>query len=167
LFGGRLRDSRVQTYSNCQEGLRVLVEQLIPGVTKLGPPIAWQIVGTFHSTHAPGQREENPVMLIPFWQIPWPQASIGVRTQENPSTMVKSIAAAVHKVDPSVALADPKTLDEVVGQSMENQRFTLVLFTTFAVVALFLAALGIYGVMSFSVAQRSHEIATGKSGGSH
>jgi putative ABC transport system permease protein len=138
---------------------RVLVEQLIPGVTKLGPPIAWQIVGTFHNTHAPGQREENPVMLIPFWQIPWPQAGFGVRTQENPSTMVKSIAAAVHKVDPSVALAEPKTLDEVVDQSMENQRFTLVLFTTFAVVALFLAALGIYGVMSFSVAQRSHEIA--------
>ena len=138
---------------------RVLVEQLIPGVTKLGPPITWQIIGTYHNTHAPGQREENPVMLIPFWQIPWPQASFGVRTQENPSTMVKSIAAAVHKVDPSVALADPKTLDEVVDQSMENQRFTLVLFTTFAVVALFLAALGIYGVMSFSVAQRSHEIA--------
>jgi len=138
---------------------RVLVEQLIPGVTKLGPPISWQIIGTFHGTHAPGQREENPVMLIPFWQIPWPQASFGVRTQENPSTMVKSIAAAVHKVDPTVALADPKTLDEVVVQSMANQRFTLILFTTFAVVALFLATLGIYGVMSFSVAQRSHEIA--------
>ena len=98
-------------------------------------------------------------MLIPFWQIPWPQAGFGVRTQENPATMVKSIAAAVHQVDPSVALADPKTLDEVVDQTMENQRFTLVLFTTFAVVALFLAALGIYGVMSFSVAQRAHEIA--------
>jgi predicted permease len=138
---------------------RVLVEQLIPGVTKLGPPIAWQIVGTYHNTHAPGQREENPVMLIPFWQIPWPQAGFGIRTQENPSTMVKSIAAAVHKVDPDVALADPKTLDEVVDQSMENQRFTLVLFTSFACVALFLAALGIYGVMSFSVAQRAHEIA--------
>ena len=65
----------------------------------------------------------------------------------------------MHKVDPSVALAAPKTLDEVVDQSMENQRFTLILFTTFAVLALFLAALGIYGVMSFSVAQRSHEIA--------
>ena len=98
-------------------------------------------------------------MLIPFWQIPWPQASFGVRAQENPSTMVKSIAAAVHKVDPGVALADPKTLDEVVDQSMDNQRFTLILFTTFALVALFLATLGIYGVMSFSVAQRSHEIA--------
>lgn len=138
---------------------RVLVEQLIPGVTKLGPYMAWQIVGTFHNVHTAGQREENPEMLIPFWQIPWPQAGFGVRTQEDPATMVKSIAAAVHAVDSTVALAEPKTMDQVVDESMANQRFTLVLFTTFAVVALFLAALGIYGVMSFSVAQRAREIA--------
>lgn len=49
---------------------RVLVEQLIPGVTKLGPYTAWQIIGTFHNVHAAGQRQENPEMLIPFWQIP-------------------------------------------------------------------------------------------------
>ena len=73
--------------------------------------------------------------------------------------MLKSIAAAVHSVDPMIALAQPKTMDEVVDESLANQRFTLVLFTTFAVVALLLAALGIYGVMSFSVAQRAHEIA--------
>ena len=59
-------------------------------------------------------------MLIPFWQIPWPQADFGVRTQENPATMVKSIAAAVHRVDPGVALAEPKTLDEVVDETMET-----------------------------------------------
>jgi putative ABC transport system permease protein len=138
---------------------RVLVEQLIPGVTKLGPYAAWQIVGTYHNVHTADQREENPQMLIPFWQIPWTQAGFGVRTQENPATMLKSISAAVHAVDPAVALAEAKTLDEVVDESMANQRFTLVLFTSFAVVALFLAALGIYGVMAFSVAQRAHEIA--------
>ena len=65
----------------------------------------------------------------------------------------------MHSVDPMIALAQPKTMDEVVDESLANQRFTLVLFTTFAVVALLLAALGIYGVMSFSVAQRAHEIA--------
>lgn len=137
----------------------VMVEQLIPGVTKLGPPIAWQIVGTFHNVHTADQRDVNPEMLIPFMQIPWPQARFGVRTAENPATMLASIAAAVHEVDPSIALARPRTMDEVRDESMASERFTLVLFTCFAVIALFLAALGIYGVMAFSVAQRGHEIA--------
>lgn len=138
---------------------RVLVEQLIPGVTKLGAPIAWQIVGTYHNMHTADQREEQPQMLVPFLQSPWPQATFGVRTAEDPATMVQSIAAAVHAVDPAVALAEIRTLDEVRDRSMASERFTLVLFTCFAVIALFLAALGIYGVMSFSVAQRAHEIA--------
>jgi putative ABC transport system permease protein len=138
---------------------RVLVEELIPGVTKLGRPIAWQIVGIYHNVHTADQREEKPEMVIPFWQIPWPQAGFGVRTAENPATMIRSISVAVHSVDSGVSLAEPKTMDQVVDESMADQRFTLVLFTSFAVVALLLAAIGIYGVMSFSVAQRSHEIA--------
>jgi putative ABC transport system permease protein len=138
---------------------RVLVEQLIPGVTNLGPPIAWQIVGTFHNVHTADQREEQPQMLVPFMQSPWPQTGFGVRTAGDPDTMQRSIAAAVHEVDPAVALAEPKTMDEVVEESMASERFTLVLFSCFAVIALLLAALGIYGVMSFSVAQRAHEIA--------
>ncbi len=73
--------------------------------------------------------------------------------------MQRSIAAAVHSVDPEVALARPKTLDQIRGETMANERFMLILFGSFAVVALFLAALGIYAVMAFSVAQRSHEIA--------
>jgi putative ABC transport system permease protein len=138
---------------------RVLVEELIPGVTKLGGYLPWQIVGTYHNVHTADQRDENPEMLIPFYQIPWPQAGFAVRTSENPSTMLNSIATAVHQVDAGVALAEPKTLDQVVDESMNDQRFTLILFSSFAAVALFLAGLGIYGVMSFSVAQRSHEIA--------
>jgi putative ABC transport system permease protein len=138
---------------------RVLVEQIIPGVTKFGSRVAWQIVGTYHNVHSAVQRGENPQMLIPFWQTPWPQAGFGVRTAEKPTSMLASIAAALHSVDPSVALAQPKTLDEVRDDTMADERFTLILFSSFAAVALFLAALGIYGVMSFSVANRAHEIA--------
>jgi predicted permease len=138
---------------------RVLVEQLIPGVTKLGPAVAWQIVGVFHNVRSRGFREDYPEMEIPFWQIPWPDTAIAVRTQEDPASMTKSIAAAVHAVDPEIALAEPRTLDQVRDEVLANDRFTLILFASFAAVALLLSALGIYGVMAFSVAQRSHEIA--------
>jgi putative ABC transport system permease protein len=138
---------------------RIAVEQLIPGVQNLGPYQEWQIVGVYHNVHSADQRDENPEMLIPFWQIPWPQAAFGVRTAEAPMAMERSVAAAVHSVDPEIALAQPRTLEEVRDLTMSSEKFTLVLFGSFAAVALFLAALGIYGVMAFSVAQRSHEIA--------
>lgn len=138
---------------------RLLVEQLIPGVTKLGPPVEWQIVGVFHNVRSFGLRQDFPEMLIPFWQIPWPSTGIGVRTAENPGSMAKSIAAAVYSVDPQIALTDTKTMEEVRDEGLAGDRFSMILFTAFAGVALLLAAVGIYGVMSFSVSQRAHEIA--------
>jgi predicted permease len=138
---------------------RVVVEQLIPGVQKLGPGVEWQIVGVYHDVHAADRHDHLEEMLVPFWQIPWPQATVGVRTAENPASMQASIAAAVHAVDPQIALAEPKTLDQIREESLADERFTLILFGSFAVVALFLATLGIYGVVAFSVEQRSHEIA--------
>ena len=138
---------------------QISVEQIIPGVQKLGPPQNWQIVGVYHDVHAADRTQFTQEMLVPFWQIPWPQAGFGVRTAEEPMSMLHSIAAAVHTVDPDIALAEPHTMDQIRDNTMSNERFTLTLFGVFAAVALFLAALGIYGVMAFSVAQRSHEIA--------
>lgn len=138
---------------------QIAVEQLIPGVQKLGPPQIWQIVGVYHDVHAADRTQFTMEMLIPFWQVPWPQAGFGVRTAEEPMSMLHSIAAAVHTVDPDIALAEPHTMEQIRDDTMSNERFTLMLFGVFAAVALFLAALGIYGVMAFSVAQRSHEIA--------
>ncbi len=138
---------------------RISMEQLIPGITKLGPAIEWQVVGVYHNVRSGGLREDNPEMMISFWQIPWPAAGIGVRSVIAPAAMLKSISAAVHSVDPEIAVAEPRTMEEVQALVMSDDRFTLTLFVCFAVVALLLAALGIYGVMSFSVAQRSHEVA--------
>jgi putative ABC transport system permease protein len=72
--------------------------------------------------------------------------------------MIKSIAAVVQTMDPDLALNQVKTMDQLVDESLAGDRFATLLFANFAGVALLLAAIGIYGVMSFAVAQRTHEI---------
>ena len=138
---------------------RVIAPPLILGSTQAGSPVEWQIVGVFRNVRSRGLREDNPEIYLPFWQQPWPSAAIGVRTASDPAAAINSIAAAVHAVDPQVPLANPRTMQQVRNDVLANDRFTVILFVTFAAIAFLLASLGIYGVMAFSVTQRSHEIA--------
>ena len=135
----------------------VVVQQLRLGT--LGPPIEWHIVGVYHDVHNEGvRREDFPEINVPLWQSPLPLIRITVHTGGDPASMANSIAAAVRSVDSDLPLDQVRTMDQVVDESLAGERFSTVLFASFAGVALLLAAIGIYGVMSFAVAQRTHEI---------
>ena len=137
---------------------RLSVEQLIPGVANLGPPITWQIVGVYENVRNRGPKGDFPEIDVPFAQSPWPGVQMAVRTAGDPANMSKSIGAVINSLDPDLPMVDVKTMDQLLDDSLGSDRFGAVLFGTFAVIALLLAAFGIYGVMSFGVAQRTHEI---------
>jgi len=137
-------------------GQRIMTYELTPGAAKPSP-VEYQVVGVFHNVRGAGFREDYPEINVPFWQSPRLRASIALRTDGNPKAVLKSVAAAVNSVDADIPLGGAKTVDEIVSESLAIDRFSLVLFASFGALGLLLAAVGIYGVMAFGVAQRTHE----------
>ena len=138
---------------------RVVVEQIGTRGTAPGPPIEWHIVGLYHDVHNGGVRGEGfPEINVPLWQSPVAVVRMEVRTSVDPASIANSIAAAVRSVDSDLPLDQVRTMDQLVDKSLAGDRFVTELFGAFSVVALTLAAIGIYGVMSFAVAQRTQEI---------
>ena len=80
------------------------------------------------------------------------------RTQQNPAAFAKILADEIHKADSTIAVYDVQTLDQLISSSIDPNRFYLQLIGGFGLAALALAAIGIYGLISFSVAQRTHEM---------
>jgi ABC-type antimicrobial peptide transport system permease subunit len=135
---------------------RIAVPEFIPGAPR-GKLQEWQIIGVYHNVRGAGFREDNAQITVPFAQSPWPQATMVIRTNGDPMAVIKDVAAAVNSVDPDLPLAGVKTVDEIVGESLAIDRFSVVLFASFGALGLLLAGVGIYGVMAFAVAQRTHE----------
>lgn len=122
-------------------------------------PISREIVGVVSDVkHEKLDSESGSEMYVPYLQKPFTFMGLAVRTGSDPTQMTNAVRSQILAVDSSQPVYDVKTMQQMVGESVSQPRLNMLLLTIFACIALVLAAVGIYGVMSTTVSQRKHEI---------
>jgi putative ABC transport system permease protein len=125
----------------------------------MGQPKVREVIGVIGDVRHTGLDSDPRVELfLPHLQEPYGSMTYVVRTAADPAALLPTVKEAIWSVNRDQPFASTATIEALVSRSLAERRFTLLLLGSFAVIALTMAAVGIYGLISFSTSQRIHEI---------
>jgi putative ABC transport system permease protein len=120
---------------------------------------AYEVVGVVGDVRHFGlNNNPSPTLYVPFMERPATAVSLALRTKGDPLSMLPQVREIVRSLDAELPVVRPRTMAEAISESMAMNRFGMVFLSMLSVVALVLSSLGIYGIMAYSVSQRTHEI---------